>query len=72
MISLHTPADAHFSLTAGKATDCRSVLAAARAKHSHLFDTTAAPKILDLSERVWTNWPDDESEIPEATETPAT
>ncbi|MDV8070775.1 hypothetical protein R4P64_30060 [Rhodococcus sp. IEGM 1366] len=68
MISLHT----RVGLAAGKATDRRSVLAAARAKHPYLFGAAAAPKNLDLPERVWINRADDESEIPEATETPAT
>lgn len=67
-IGLHTPADVHFGLAAGRAADRRSVLAAARAKHPHRFGTTAAPKILDLPNSAWINRPADESEISEAAE----
>jgi transposase InsO family protein len=56
-IGLHTPADVHFGLAAGKAADRRAVLAAARAQHPHRFTTTTPPKILDLPDTVWINRP---------------
>jgi transposase InsO family protein len=56
-IGLHTPADVHFGLAAGKAADRRAVLAAARAQHPHRFTTTTPPKILDLPNTVWINRP---------------
>ena len=51
-IGLHTPADVHFGLAAGKVADLRGVLAAAREQHPHRFGTTVAPKILDLRGRI--------------------
>ncbi|WP_419150758.1 integrase core domain-containing protein [Nocardia vinacea] len=56
-LGLHTPADVHYGLAAGKAADRRGVLDAARAKHPHRFATTTAPKILDLPDSVWINRP---------------
>ncbi|OYD61001.1 integrase-like protein [Rhodococcus sp. OK302] len=50
-IGLHTPADVHFGLAAGKAADRRSVLTAAREQHPHRFGTKVAPRILDRSTR---------------------
>jgi putative transposase len=60
-IGLHTPADVHFGLAAGKAADRRAVLAAARAQHPHRFTTTTPPKILDLPNSVWINRPADDA-----------
>lgn len=60
-IGLHTPADVHFGLAAGKAAERRQVLDAARARHPHGFGTTNAPKILDLPDTVWINQP---AEVP--------
>lgn len=70
-IGLHTPADLHFGLAAGKAADRRSVLAAAREQHPHRFTTTTttAPKILDLPYSIWINRPADESEGAQDSET---
>ena len=56
-IGLHTPADVHFGLAAGKAADRRDVLTAARAQHPHRFTTSTPPKILDLPDTVWINQP---------------
>ncbi|MDO1486985.1 transposase, partial [Rhodococcus rhodochrous] len=61
-IGLHTPADVHFGLAAGKAAERRQVLDAARARHPHRFGTTTAPKILDLSDTVYINRPADDPE----------
>lgn len=68
-IGLHTPADVHFGLAAGKAAERREVLDTARARHPHRFGTTAAPKILDLPDTVYINRPGDD---PEATVEDAT
>jgi len=70
-IGLHTPADVHFGLAAGKAADRRSVLDAAREQHPHRFGTTVAPKILDLPDSVWINRPAAESEDAQDSETAA-
>jgi putative transposase len=70
-IGLHTPADVHFGLAAGKAADRRAVLAAARAQHPHRFATTTAPKILDLHDTVWINRPAENSDTTEETQTTA-
>lgn len=70
-IGLHTPADVHFGLAAGKAADRRSVLAAAREQHPHRFGTKVVPKILDLPDSVWINRPADESEDAQDSETAA-
>lgn len=59
-IGLHTPADVHFGLAAGKAAERRQVLDAARARHSHRFGTTTPPKILDLPDTVYINQPAEE------------
>ena len=56
-IGLHTPADVHFGLATDKATDRRSVLTDAHARHPHRFSTTQAPKILNLPHTVWINRP---------------
>jgi transposase InsO family protein len=56
-IGLHTPADVHFGLATDKATDRRTVLTQARARHPQRFGTTHAPKILDLPDTVWINRP---------------
>lgn len=57
-IGLHTAADVHFGLAAAKATDRRTVLAAARARHPDRFGgITTAPKILDLPDTAWINRP---------------
>ncbi|WLP92144.1 IS3 family transposase [Gordonia sp. NB41Y] len=58
-IGLHTPADVHFGLAAGKAADRRQVLDAARVRYPHRFGTTALPKILALPDAVWINQPAD-------------
>jgi putative transposase len=70
-IGLHTPADVHFGLAAGKAADRRAVLAAARAQHPHRFATTTAPKILHLHDTVWINRPAENSDTTEETRTTA-
>ncbi len=57
-IGLHTAADVHFGLAAAKATDRRTVLAAARARHpDRLGGITTAPKILDLPDTASINRP---------------
>ncbi|MFD4366975.1 IS3 family transposase [Rhodococcus sp. NPDC058521] len=61
-IGLHTPADVHFGLAAGKGAERRQVLDAARVRHPHRFGTTNAPKILDLPDTVWMNQPAEGSE----------
>jgi transposase InsO family protein len=67
-IGLHTPADVHFGLAAGKAADRRIVLAQARARHPHRFGgVTTAPKMLDLPDTVWINRPVDEGDQEAAT-----
>jgi putative transposase len=67
-IGLHTPADVHYGLAAGKAADRRAVLAEARARHPHRFGPDTAPKILDLPDTVWINRPaEDASQETETT-----
>jgi putative transposase len=57
-IGLHTPADVHYGLATGKATERSLVLADARDRHPHRFSTTTTtPKILDLPDTVWINRP---------------
>ncbi len=58
-IGLHTPADVHYGLAPAKAADRRTVLTEARTRHPHRFNTTGAPKILDLPDTVWINRPAD-------------
>lgn len=70
-IGLHTPADVHFGLAAGKSAERRRVLDAARAQHPHRFGTTAAPKILDLPDTVYINRPADDPETTVEDETAA-
>lgn len=61
-IGLHTPADVHYDLAAAKASDRRTVLAQARARHPHRFGgITTAPKMLDLPDTVWINQPTDDT-----------
>jgi transposase InsO family protein len=70
-IGLHTPADVHYGLAAGKAADRRAVLDAARTQHPHRFGTVAAPKILDLPDSVWINQPTQNADTTEETDTAA-
>lgn len=68
---MHTPADVHFGLAAGKSAERRRVLDAARAQHPHRFGTTAAPKVLDLPDTVYINRPADDPETAAEDETAA-
>ncbi|UIR39719.1 IS3 family transposase (plasmid) [Rhodococcus sp. DMF-1] len=70
-IGLHTPADVHFGLAAGKSAERRRVLDTARAQHPHRFGTAAAPKILDLPDTVYINRPADHPETTVEDETAA-
>lgn len=56
-IGLHTPADVHYGLAAGKAQHRQHVLAVARQRHPHRFGTHTPPKILDLPEVSYINKP---------------
>lgn len=57
-IGLHTPADAHYGLAAGKADERAQAMAAARAAHPERFTTGHTPQILALPEAAWINPPD--------------
>ncbi len=56
-IGLHTPADVHYGLAAGKAIQRSTTLAAARARNPERFATTADPQILTLPGSTWINKP---------------
>ena len=66
-IGLHTPADVHYGLAAGKDADRRAVLADARARHPHRFGTIQTPKMLDLPDTVWINPPTQDATLEAAT-----
>lgn len=68
-IGLHTPADVHYALAAGKATKRAQTLSSARAAHPERFASTTTPKILQLPEAAWINQPPEPT--PEPAETPA-
>lgn len=54
-VGLHSAADVHYGLAAGKARERSATLAAARAEHPERFDQSTDPKILDLQEAAWIN-----------------
>lgn len=56
-IGLHTPADVFYGLAEDKDNQRRIVLADARARHRHRFNTDTAPKIIDLPETAAINPP---------------
>jgi len=56
-IGLHTPADVHYALAAGKAKKRIQTLNTARAAHPERFAKTTTPKILQLPEAAWINQP---------------
>ncbi len=57
-LGLHTPADVHYGLAAGKADQREATLAKARATHPERFATTSTPKMLDLPQAAWINPPE--------------
>jgi putative transposase len=61
-IGLHTPADVHYGLAAGKAIQRSTTLAAARARNPERFATTADPKILTLPGSTWINKPTEKTD----------
>jgi transposase InsO family protein len=65
-LGLHTPADVHYGIAAGKAADRRAVLDTARAAHPDRFGSTTVPKILTLPDSVWINQPKPDSEDQQA------
>ncbi len=68
-IGLHTPADVHYGLAAGKATERVQTLTTARAAHPERFASTRTPKILQLPQAAWINQPPEPT--PETAGTPA-
>jgi transposase InsO family protein len=56
-IGLNTPADVHYGLAAGKATQRAAVLATARATNPERFSTNQDPKILTIPDAAWINQP---------------
>jgi transposase InsO family protein len=61
-IGLNTPADVHYGLAAGKATQRAAVLATARARNPERFSTTQDPKILTIPDAAWINQPADQTQ----------
>jgi hypothetical protein len=68
---LHTPADVHFGLAAGKAAERRWVIDVVRARHPHRSGTITMPKVLDLPNTVCINRPADDPRSPWAVTTGA-
>jgi putative transposase len=56
-IGLNTPADLHYGLAAGKATQRAATLALARAHNPERFTSTTPPKILAVPDAAWINPP---------------
>ena len=56
-LGLNTPADIHYGLAAGKATERSAVLAQARLSTPARFATVTDPKILTLPGPAWINRP---------------
>jgi putative transposase len=61
-IGLHTPADVHYGLAAGKAVVRSETLETARSKNPSRFTTNTDPKILNLPEAAWINQPEPEEQ----------
>ncbi len=64
-LGLHTPADVHQGLAAGKAEQRATTLAAARAAHPERFGTGSTPKMLNLPDAAWINPPADPPDQPD-------
>ena len=61
-IGLNTPADVHYGLAAGKATERAATLAKARARNPERFSTNLDPKILATPDAAWINNPTEAQE----------